>query len=169
VLAADDRQGGKRLIAYVVATTDATEELATILRGHLAGRLPDYMVPAAFVRIEAMPLTPNGKLDRRALPAPDDDAYARQSYEAPQGDIEQAIADIWQELLGVERVGRHDHFFELGGHSLMAVQLISRLRSDYDIAVPLSSIFTSPCLDEFSEIVLISAISQSQKSETVES
>ncbi|WP_323131081.1 phosphopantetheine-binding protein [Sinorhizobium medicae] len=81
------------------------------------------MVPAAFVRLEALPLTPNGKLDRQALPAPDDEAYARAGYAAPQGAIETALAEIWAELLGVERVGRNDNFFELGGHSLLAVQL----------------------------------------------
>ncbi|MFW8643126.1 hypothetical protein ACOJBO_11810 [Rhizobium beringeri] len=81
------------------------------LRAHLGGLLPDYMVPSAFVRLEALPLTMNGKLDRKALPVPDDDAYARQAYEAPQGEIETLLAGIWAELLGVERVGRHDNFF----------------------------------------------------------
>ncbi|MEI9426107.1 phosphopantetheine-binding protein, partial [Mesorhizobium sp. Cs1299R1N1] len=75
-----------------------------------------------------LPLTANGKLDRKALPVPEDDAYARAAYEAPQGAVETALAGIWVELLGVERVGRHDHFFELGGHSLLAVQLMERLR-----------------------------------------
>ncbi|WP_371933174.1 phosphopantetheine-binding protein [Bradyrhizobium sp. CCGUVB23] len=83
-------------------------------------------MPAAFVRLEALPLTVNGKLDRQALPPPADAAYARRSYAPPQGEIETALAQIWAELLGVERVGRHDHFFELGGHSLLAVQLLSR-------------------------------------------
>ncbi len=78
--------------------------------------------------LEALPLTPNGKLDRKALPAPDDEAFARQAYEPPQGELEQALAAIWSELLGIERVGRHDNFFELGGHSLLAVQLFERLR-----------------------------------------
>ncbi|MQX46988.1 non-ribosomal peptide synthetase, partial [Sinorhizobium medicae] len=125
VVAHADAAGDKRLVAYVVAkTTDGSAEadgagLAASLRAHLGGLLPDYMVPSAFVRLDALPLTVNGKLDRKALPVPDDDAYARRTYEAPQGEIETLLAGIWAELLGVERVGRHDNFFELGGHSLL--------------------------------------------------
>ena len=85
------------------------------------------MVPGAFVTLERLPLTPNGKLDRRALPAPDRSAVLTRSYEAPQGAIETVIADIWQALLGLDKIGRHDNFFELGGHSLMGVSLIERL------------------------------------------
>ncbi|WP_455907021.1 amino acid adenylation domain-containing protein, partial [Rhizobium ruizarguesonis] len=127
VVAHADAAGDKRLVAYVVVKmTDGSAEadgagLAASLRAHLGGLLPDYMVPSAFVRLEALPLTVNGKLDRKALPVPDDDAYARRAYEAPQGEIETLLAGIWAELLGVERVGRHDNFFELGGHSLLAV------------------------------------------------
>ncbi|ANP91713.1 hypothetical protein BA011_35910 (plasmid) [Rhizobium leguminosarum] len=134
VVARADRAGDQHLVAYVVCGPEAGSDdedgsgLAGALRAHLGGRLPDYMVPAAFVRLEALPLTANGKLDRQALPAPDDDAYARAAYEAPQGAVETALAGIWQELLGVERVGRNDNFFELGGHSLLAVQLMERLR-----------------------------------------
>ena len=107
---------------------DDGDELVATLREHLAERLPEYMVPAAFVRLEALPLTPNGKLDRKALPAPDDDALVQRVYEAPQGQIEETLAALWQELLGVERVGRQDHFFELGGHSLLAVRLLGRVQ-----------------------------------------
>ncbi|XEN34652.1 hypothetical protein M728_005313 (plasmid) [Ensifer sp. WSM1721] len=134
VVAHEDRAGDKRLVAYVVCGPEAGPDeddgggLAGALRAHLGARLPDYMVPSAFVRLDALPLTPNGKLDRKALPSPADDAYARRAYEAPQGAVETALAGIWEELLGVERVGRHDHFFELGGHSLLAVQLMERLR-----------------------------------------
>ncbi|MEX4005504.1 condensation domain-containing protein, partial [Paraburkholderia sp. EG285A] len=107
--------------------------------------LPDYMVPSAFVRIAALPLTPNGKLDRQALPAPEDEAYARRSYEPPQGEVEITLAQIWAELLGVERVGRHDHFFELGGHSLLAVQLMERLRR-LSLGVEVRTLFAKPVL-----------------------
>ncbi|MCG1019858.1 non-ribosomal peptide synthetase, partial [Mycetohabitans sp. B4] len=111
----------KRLVAYVVAEAD--EQLVSELRTHVAARLPEYMVPAALVRLDALPLTANGKLDRRALPEPDAGALAHQAYEAPQGELETTLAQIWAELLEVERVGRHDSFFALGGHSLLAVRL----------------------------------------------
>ncbi|MFA1628087.1 amino acid adenylation domain-containing protein [Rhizobium mongolense] len=153
VVARADRAGDKRLVAYVVAkTTDGSHEadgveLAAALRTHLGGLLPDYMVPAAFVRLEALPLMPNGKLDRKALPVPDDDAYARTVYEAPQGAVETALAAIWQELLGLERIGRHDNFFELGGHSLLAVQLLSRALS-LDLRFDAADLFQAPVLHE---------------------
>ncbi|KAF9343084.1 hypothetical protein BGX26_006288, partial [Mortierella sp. AD094] len=116
----------RRLVAYVVA--ESADELAHTLRSHLSSKLPDYMIPAAFVRLDALPLTSNGKLDRRALPEPDMDSFVSQGYEAPQSEIESTLAEIWSELLEVERVGRNDNFFMLGGHSLLAVQMIERLR-----------------------------------------
>ncbi|KTT64436.1 AMP-binding enzyme, partial [Sphingomonas sanguinis] len=132
VVAREDEAGDKRLVAYVVAAGDAAAatapERAAVLRAHLGALLPDYMVPAAYVALEALPLTPNGKLDRKALPAPEGDAFTRQAYEAPQGPVEEALAAIWSELLGVEQVSRHDNFFELGGHSLLAIRLLSRVR-----------------------------------------
>ncbi|KAB1082354.1 amino acid adenylation domain-containing protein, partial [Neorhizobium galegae] len=152
VVARQDRAGDQRLVAYVVAKpahgSDEADgaQLAASLRAHLGGRLPDYMVPAAFVRLDGLPLTPNGKLDRQALPAPDDDAYARTAYEAPQGEVETALAEIWAELLGVERVGRNDNFFELGGHSLLAVQLSSRLSLAVGVELPLTRLFATPVL-----------------------
>ncbi|XEN34647.1 hypothetical protein M728_005308 (plasmid) [Ensifer sp. WSM1721] len=151
VVAHEDRAGDKRLVAYVVCGPEAGPDeddgggLAGALRAHLGARLPDYMVPSAFVRLDALPLTPNGKLDRKALPSPADDAYARRAYEAPQGAVETALAGIWQELLGVERVGRHDHFFELGGHSLLAVQLMERLRR-LSLGVEVRTLFARPVL-----------------------
>ncbi|WP_192247455.1 non-ribosomal peptide synthetase, partial [Mesorhizobium caraganae] len=151
VVARQDRAGDKHLVAYVVCGPEAGSDeddgdgLAGGLRAHLSGRLPDYMVPAAFVRLAALPLTPNGKLDRNGLPAPADDTYARAAYEAPQGGIETALAEIWAELLGVERVGRHDNFFELGGHSLLAVQLMERLRR-LSLGVEVRTLFARPVL-----------------------
>ncbi|TIP69200.1 condensation domain-containing protein, partial [Mesorhizobium sp.] len=103
------------------------------------------------VRLDGLPLTPNGKLDRQALPAPDDDAYAHAAYEAPQGAVETALAEIWAELLGVERVGRHDNFFELGGHSLLAVQLMSRLPQAVGVELPLATLFARPVLSDLAE------------------
>ncbi|WP_266169313.1 non-ribosomal peptide synthetase [Dyella subtropica] len=152
VLAREDSPGDKRLVAYVVA--QAHEELSNDLRAHLAARLPDYMVPAAFVLLDALPLTPNGKLDRNALPVPEGDAFVRQSYEAPQGEVEQALATLWQDLLGVERVGRHDHFFELGGHSLIAVRLLSRIGQTFNVELPLATLFAQPVLSRLAEALI---------------
>ncbi|MEX3860283.1 amino acid adenylation domain-containing protein, partial [Paraburkholderia sp. BR10923] len=152
VVAGQNGAGHKHLIAYVVCAPEAGSDegdgggLAGALRAHLSARLPDYMVPSAFVRLAALPLTVNGKLDRKALPAPADQAYALSAYEAPQGAIETALAQIWAELLGVERIGRSDHFFELGGHSLLAVQMSSRLSQAVGVDLPLSTLFARPVL-----------------------
>ncbi|WP_429496550.1 amino acid adenylation domain-containing protein [Paraburkholderia youngii] len=147
VVARAERAGEPQLVAYVVAAQEAQEaQLAATLRAHLVGQLPDYMVPAAFVPLVALPLTVNGKLDRRALPAPQDDAYARRGYEAPRGELETVLAQLWAELLGLERVGRHDHFFELGGHSLLAVRLLSRLSQRAGVELSLAMLFARPVL-----------------------
>ncbi|MDH2406983.1 amino acid adenylation domain-containing protein, partial [Bradyrhizobium sp. SSUT18] len=152
VVAQQDRTGEQRLVGYVVcaleAGSDALDgaELAGTLRAHVSARLPDYMVPAAFVRLAALPLTANGKLDRNALPMPEDAAYARAAYEPPRGETETALATIWAELLGLARVGRHDNFFELGGHSLLAVRLLSRVSQALGVALPLMTLFAKPVL-----------------------
>ncbi|KPW05838.1 Syringopeptin synthetase C, partial [Pseudomonas syringae pv. atrofaciens] len=125
VLVREDEPGDKRLVAYVIGTA-GLEPDASRLREQLRLSLAEYMLPSAFVSLESFPLTANGKLDRKALPAPDRSSVASQGYEAPEGDTEMAIARIWQDLLQLEQVGRHDHFFELGGHSLLAVKLIER-------------------------------------------
>nr|WP_320204182.1 non-ribosomal peptide synthetase [Serratia marcescens] len=141
-----DGDGGKRLVAWVVPAPEAERAtLATGLRQHLQARLPDYMVPVAYVWLEALPLTGNGKLDKRALPVPQVDAYVREAYAPPQGEAENLLAAIWRELLGVERVGRYDHFFELGGHSLMAVRLANRVQQAGWL-LPLQALFASPVL-----------------------
>ncbi|CPG88679.1 non-ribosomal peptide synthetase [Burkholderia pseudomallei] len=136
----------KRLVAYYTGDADVAA-----LRAQAAQHLPSYMVPSAYVRLDAWPLTPNGKLDRRALPEPADDAYARAEYEAPRGAKEEALAAIWRELLHVERVSRHDNFFELGGHSLLAVQLVSRLRQALSVEVALGTVFDAPVLSALAE------------------
>ncbi|HEX8613863.1 MAG TPA: non-ribosomal peptide synthase/polyketide synthase [Telluria sp.] len=151
VLAREDQPGQRRLVAYF---STPEPELCTpeSLRLHLASRLPDYMVPAAYVCLDALPLTPNGKLDRRALPAPEDGAFGTRAYEAPQGPVESALAALWSELLQVEQVGRRDHFFELGGHSLLAVQMISRLHQRLGLEVALSDLFAQPVLHAFATL-----------------
>jgi amino acid adenylation domain-containing protein len=125
VLAREDAAGERRLVAYYTGDRAVGGER---LRAHLGERLPEPMVPAAYVHLEALPLTSSGKVDRGALPAPEGDAFARRGYEAPRGEVEEALAEIWREVLGVERVGRRDHFFELGGHSLRVLQVIERMR-----------------------------------------
>src|SRR6185295_311954 len=141
----EDVAGDKRLVAYVVADEGVALQAAE-LRAALLAQLPEYMVPSAFVELEALPLTPNGKLDRKALPAPDAMALVTREYEAPQGETEEALAVIWRELLRVERIGRHDNFFELGGHSLLAVQLISRIRAVLGVDVALRDLFAQSSL-----------------------
>jgi hypothetical protein len=144
VIAREDEPGRKRLVAYY---TGGDEEVqAQSLRAHLQARLPPYMVPAAFVRLEQLPLTSNGKLDRKALPAPEGDVYVHHEYEEPQGEIELALAQIWRDLLGVRRVGRHDNFFDLGGHSLLAVQVAVRIRSRFQLHLPLRDLFGAPTM-----------------------
>jgi amino acid adenylation domain-containing protein len=146
VLAREDTPGERQLVAYVVGEEAAS---AVVLRTHLSQTLPDYMVPAAYVRLDALPLTPNGKLDRKALPAPDGHAYAAQEYEPPVGEAEQALAEIWGAVLRVDRVGREDNFFDLGGHSLLAVQVISRVRQILRVEIALGDVFTRPLLKDF--------------------
>jgi amino acid adenylation domain-containing protein len=148
VLAHQDGEGGQRLVAYLRPLEGVTPE-PVALRAQLAESLPEYMVPSAFVTLATFPRTPNGKLDRQALPAPDTAALASRPYEAPQGDLEQEVAGIWQELLNAERIGRRDDFFALGGHSLLAVQLVSRLRQSRGVEVALSELFTHPELADF--------------------
>ncbi|MFC7519098.1 phosphopantetheine-binding protein, partial [Herbaspirillum sp. GCM10030257] len=140
VIAREDRPGDKRLVAYLTADAPLDTEM---LRIKLQAALPGYMVPAAYVQLEALPLTPNGKLDRKALPAPEGDAYASHAYEAPVGEVETALAAIWAEVLGVQQVGRHDHFFELGGHSLLAVTLVERMRQQ-SMHVDVRTLFATP-------------------------
>ncbi|SPD54786.1 Non ribosomal peptide synthase, antibiotic synthesis contains 3 condensation domains, 2 AMP-acid ligases II domains, 2 PP-binding, Phosphopantetheine attachment site (plasmid) [Cupriavidus taiwanensis] len=140
--------GGMQLVGYAVAQTDARPDPAALCRA-LSATLPPHMVPAAVVLLDALPLTANGKLDRRALPAPDAAAASSPaSREAPQGELETRLAGIWQALLQVPAVGRHDNFFALGGHSLLAVQLLSRIQGELGIEVPLALLFGAATLAE---------------------
>ncbi|WP_156407679.1 phosphopantetheine-binding protein, partial [Achromobacter sp. Root83] len=154
----EDGQGERRLVAYVVARASgvATDELAQAelreaLRDYLKGRLPEFMVPSFWVFLPALPLNPNGKVDRRKLPGVDP-AQAQSAYEPPSGAMEEVIARIWSEVLHVPRVGRQDHFFELGGHSLMAIQLMEKLRRQ-EWPMPARAIFEHPRLCDFTREV----------------
>jgi amino acid adenylation domain-containing protein len=145
-----DEPGERRLVAYVTAQNGAPLS-PTRLRGELLKVLADYMVPSAFVVLESLPLSPNGKLDRKALPTPDEAAVVSKEYAAPVGRTEESLASIWQELLRVERVSRHDNFFDLGGHSLLAVQLVSRMRQTLGYEVALRDVFMSSSLMSLGE------------------
>ncbi|WP_060482016.1 non-ribosomal peptide synthetase [Pseudomonas sp. NBRC 111119] len=143
VVLREDPPGGKRLVAYFTAA--ATVPDIAELHTRLQAQLPDYMLPAAYVHLDALPLTANGKLDRRSLPLPGRDAVVSRGFEAPQGEVETALAGIWAQVLNVEQVGRHDHFFELGGHSLLAVTLVERMHQA-GLSADVRVLFAQPTL-----------------------
>jgi amino acid adenylation domain-containing protein len=143
VVAREDRPGDRRLVAYCVFR-EGGDAAAAELRGYLHERLPDYMVPSAFVRLAALPLTPNRKVDRRALPPPPAGGEETVPFTPPRDELERLVARIWGEVLRVERVGAEDNFFELGGHSLLATQLAARLRDAVGIELPLRTLFEAP-------------------------
>lgn len=149
VIVREDRPGEKRVVAYFTKDDSCCHSVEE-MRAKLGSILPEYMVPSAFVIMESLPLTPNGKINRRALPAPDIGAYASRAYETPEGQTESALAEIWQELLRVPRVGRDDNFFELGGHSLLVMQAIARIRSALSVQVPMRLLFEFPTLRQVS-------------------
>ncbi|HYR11951.1 MAG TPA: amino acid adenylation domain-containing protein [Longimicrobium sp.] len=158
VMAREDVPGDRRLAAYVVPAAPADPERsadaapdAEALRAHLRSRLPEHMVPSAFVLLDALPLNPNGKVDRAGLPAPE---YAsRERYAAPATPVEARLAEVWAQVLGVERVGRHDGFFERGGHSLLAMRLVSRVREALQVELPLRALFEGPTVARVAERV----------------
>ncbi|WP_326763634.1 amino acid adenylation domain-containing protein [Streptomyces sp. NBC_01591] len=144
VIVREDTPGDKRLVAYLV-TTGADAPSTADLHAHLGRFLPDYMIPAAFVTLERLPLTANGKVDRAALPVPDHQRPdLGREYTAPRNAVERTVTAVWQELLGIDRVGVHDNFFQLGGHSLLATQVASRLRKALRVDVPVRAVFDSP-------------------------
>ncbi len=151
----DGRNTDIRLVAYVVLHDDETAKAvdASSLRRILRAVLPDYMVPQAFVLLEELPLLPNGKVDRSALPAPDWSRDESQISVQPRTDTERQLASIWAEVLGVNNVGIHDDFFELGGHSLMAAQLVARVTESLQVGLPLRRLFDTPTIAGIAEHV----------------
>nr|WP_304984929.1 non-ribosomal peptide synthetase [Corallococcus sp. CA047B] len=139
VLVREDVPGDARLVAYVTPEQDTAP-----LREHLRNHLPAYMVPTAFVALPVLPLTPNAKVDRKALPAPEVSHLAASPYEAPATPTEERLAALWAELLRVPTVGRHDNFFALGGHSLLATQVVARVRARFGVELPVRALFESP-------------------------
>ncbi len=152
VVAREDRPGNKRLVAYVVGKQE-TEAKQADLRQHLKIHLPDYMIPAAFVMLDDLPIDPNGKINRRALPAPDTSRIDVTDFVAPEGAVQEMLAEMWQELLQFERIGVHDNFFHLGGHSLLATQIVSRLRQAYAIDVSVRTLFEAPTIAELAALI----------------
>jgi acyl carrier protein len=144
VALARDGEGGRRLVAYVVAVEGRTADAAE-LAAFLRGRLPEYMVPSAIVELDAFPRTTSGKLDRNALPEPGPAPEARE-FAAPRTPTEQALARVWTEVLGVERVGADDNFFDLGGHSLLATRVMARIRQELRVELPLRVVIEAPTL-----------------------
>ncbi|MBE4748816.1 non-ribosomal peptide synthetase, partial [Corallococcus sp. ZKHCc1 1396] len=144
----EDGGDGGRLVAYVVAHADQPLDAAS-LRDFLKQRLPEFMVPSAFVSLEAIPLTSSGKVDRKALPSPDGALPTGAEYVAPRNETEQKLSALWSEVLRVERVGIHDNFFELGGHSLLATQAVTRIRATFNVEVSLQDFFEAPTVEAF--------------------
>ncbi len=173
VILREDTPGHQRIAAYFV-TRPGGEVSANELREFLRDRLPAYMIPTAFVQLESLPLTPNGKLDRRALPAPEQVTSSQQDApnEEPLSEVEQMLADIWQEVIGLDAIGRHDNFFDLGGHSILITQIISRCRNGLGVELTLRNFFETPTIAELAPIVeqqLLEQLEQVPKSPGVRS
>ncbi|MEM8510683.1 MAG: amino acid adenylation domain-containing protein, partial [Bacteroidota bacterium] len=150
ILAKSDNRGDKRLIGYVVLEGELDKEA---LQQQLQQSLPEYMVPRLWVQLDEMPLTANGKLDRKALPKLDPSALSTKTYVAPRTETEEKLVAIWKELLGLEKIGIYDNFFELGGHSLLAVQLISRIRKEMDIEIAIQDVFELNCIEQLGNYI----------------
>ena len=153
MLAREDEPGEKRLVGYVIARDEADCPECGEPAGAPEGGAAGVHGAERLCDAGGFPLTPNGKLDRRALPAPDLSAYTSRQYEAPQGEVEEILAGIWQELLQVERVGRNDNFFELGGHSLLIVQMMERLRR-VGLSAEVRRVFESPTLSDLASTLM---------------
>jgi amino acid adenylation domain-containing protein len=151
VIAREDVPGDARLVAYVVPAGEPAG--AEALRSFLRTRLPEHMVPSALVTMDALPLSPNGKIDRRALPAPERSGRGTEAFVAPRSPVEETLAAIWAEVLGVERVGVHDHFFDLGGHSLLGVRVVSQVQEAFGVSLPLHTLFQAPTIEALSQAI----------------
>ncbi|KAI8358826.1 hypothetical protein B0O80DRAFT_256754 [Mortierella sp. GBAus27b] len=176
VVIATGDEGNKRLVAYVVTQSDDQSDendnaghtrLAMTLRSHLVQRLPEYMVPSAFVRMDAFLLNANGKLDRSALPVPSDENVARQGYESPHTGIETSLSLIWEDILDISNVGRHDDFFAIGGHSLLALKMISRVRQSLGFEISIRTIFEAPTITKLAPRLGESGITQEESFHTL--
>jgi amino acid adenylation domain-containing protein len=167
VIAQEDESGDKQLVAYVVTEEESGAssngnngsvrgaQRSNEWRDHLQGKLPEYMVPSAYVELERLPLNANGKIDRKSLPKPEQERTREAEYVGPRNETEETLCRLWEEVLRRERVGIHDHFFKTGGHSLRAVQLISRVRTVFAIDMPLTVLFSAPTVARMAEHITV--------------
>jgi acyl carrier protein len=162
VVAREGGRGDKTLVAYVIG--EAAMSMGEV-RAYVRAKLPEYMVPTHFVQVEAFPLTPNGKVDRGALPALDGSRSVGNAYEAPRTPLEMTIAEVWQEILRLEQVGIHDNFFELGGHSLLATKLIARLAASFQMELPIILFFQEPTISNLAEKISQSRVDHTDVNE----
>ena len=163
VVAHDDSAGGKRLVAYLVPDP-LLPPSRDGLQSFLSEKLPEYMIPASFVMLAALPLTVNGKLDRSALPAPERaNAVSEFGFVAPRTPVEETLTEIWKGVLGIDRVGIHDHFFRLGGYSLLATVLVSRIRDAFKIDLQVANVFSTPTVSGLAQIIEQSLIGQTDE------
>jgi len=150
VLAKEDKNGSKYLCAYLVSNRELTVKE---LRERLSQQLPEYMIPSYFIQLEKIPLTPNGKIDRKALPEPDGNIVTGAEYEAPGNETEEKLVEIWQKVLGADRIGINDNFFDLGGHSLKATSMAAKIHKELNVEVPLREVFKKPTIKGLAEYI----------------
>ncbi|RDV11082.1 amino acid adenylation domain-containing protein, partial [Pontibacter diazotrophicus] len=162
VVAKEDTNGSKRLVGYVVPQESYKKEAVLT---QLKSRLPDYMVPSLFVTLTELPLTPNGKVNRKALPEPDIAELLTHQYVAPRNETEEKLTRLWQDLLGLERVGVKDNFFELGGDSLLVVRVVSLIREEFSLNIPVNTLFKFTCIAELAEYIEAVSIDQEEEDE----
>jgi acyl carrier protein len=155
----------KRLVAYVVLSP-GEKAVASDLREFLGAKLPDYMRPSAFVFLESLPQTPNGKIDRNALPAPESiRVQTEKKFVAPRTPVEEKLAAIWAEVLRVEKVSIDENFFDLGGHSLLAIQVMARVRESFQVEIPLRSLFEALTVESLAEVIVHGMLEKADESE----
>jgi acyl carrier protein len=154
VVAREESVGLKQLVGYVVPNREHAMPPVSDVRAHLQQQLPDYMIPAVYVALDQFPLTPNGKVDRNALPEPASQRLdTGRMYVAPEDEIESVLAEIWQEVLGVERVGIQDYFFDLGGHSLNMLLVVDMIEQKLDLQIPVRMLFESPTIERLAQSI----------------
>jgi len=168
VIVREDSPGDRRLVAYVVPATDRVPDIDD-LRRELKTKLPPFMIPSLFVTLDSLPVTANGKLDRRALPAPEGARPdLRRAYAPPQGPVGEALVSIWHEVLGIDGVGIDDDFFDLGGHSLLAVKMLARVHETFGITLPLGRLFDSPTIRELAQALTVELLGDTTSDDLAE-